>query len=130
MNNAGAPWPSRFNEAGSIYRVKAADHNVALGANRWQVYDIDYTRPVWHDGRKGADARMTVWGNGVKVHDDVLVPNKTGASIEEGPAPMPLLLQDHHHVGKGDVRFRNVWFQPAPKQESAPAGAPGAKQHQ
>jgi hypothetical protein len=114
MNNAGAPWPARHNEAGSIYRIKAADQNVSLGPDRWQSYDIWYTEPVWHDGAKIADARMTVYWNGVKVHNDVLVPAKTGWSIEEGPEPMPLLLQDHHHIGTGDVCFRNVWFQPSP----------------
>jgi hypothetical protein len=110
MNNAGAPWPSRHNEAGSIYRIKAADTNASTGPDRWQTYDVLFTAPNWHKGRKLTDARMTVWWNGVKVHDDVLVNAKTGASIGEGPEPMPLLLQDHASTADGEVRFRNVWF--------------------
>ena len=110
MNNPGAPWPSRHNEAGSIYRIKAADTNVSTGPDRWQTYDVLFTEPHWHEGRKLTDARMTVWWNGVKVHDDVLVPAKTGASIGEGPEPMPLLLQDHASTADGEVRFRNVWY--------------------
>ena len=118
LNTEGHPRPARFNEAGSIYRIKAADRNVALGPDHWQVYDIWFTEPLWHDGEKIADARMTVWWNGVLVHDDVLVPNKTGASEAEGIEPRPLLLQDHHHAGEGDVCFRNVWFMPASRDDS------------
>ena len=102
-----------YNEAGSIYRIKAADSNASAGADRWQSYDVWFTEPIWKDGQKIADARMTVWWNGVKVHDDVLVPAKTGVSIEEGPDPKPLLLQAHGSAAEDEVRFRNVWYVPA-----------------
>ena len=122
LNTPGAPHAIKHNEAGSIYRVKAADRNASLGPDTWQTYDVWYTAPVWKDDTKIADARMTVWWNGVKVHDDVLVPNKTGASIEEGPQPMPFLLQAHGSAAHGEVQFRNVWFVPTDRLPAAMNG--------
>ncbi|MCH2135437.1 MAG: DUF1080 domain-containing protein [Phycisphaerales bacterium] len=113
LNTAGPPHNIKFSEAGSIYRIKAADHNASAGPGRWQVYDVWYTAPIWSQGEKVTDARMTVWWNGVKVHDDELVPVKTGWSIEEGPDPQPFLLQAHGSAAVDEVRFRNVWFVPA-----------------
>lgn len=119
LNTPGGDHQIKYNEAGSIYRVKAADHNASLGPDKWQTYDVWFMSPVWKDDTKIADARMTVFWNGVQVHDDVLVPNKTGASIEEGPEPMPFLMQAHGSSAHDDVQFRNVWFVPAHKLPSA-----------
>ncbi|HEX6987627.1 MAG TPA: DUF1080 domain-containing protein, partial [Planctomycetaceae bacterium] len=52
------------------------------------------------------NARLTVWHNGVKIHDDYELPSKTGAGRPEGPDPLPILFQDHGNP----VRFRNVWL--------------------
>ena len=73
----------------------------------WQTYDIDFTAARYQDGKKTADARMTVRHNGVLVQDNVPVPHATTAApLKEGPEPGPLYLQSHN----GDpVRFRNVW---------------------
>ena len=56
-------------------------------------------------GAKTASARMTVWHNGIRIHDDVELPGPTaGGDASEVPSG-PLRLQDH-----GDkVRYRNVW---------------------
>jgi hypothetical protein len=42
--------------------------------------------------------------NGVLIHDDEEVPNKTGAGQKEGPEPGPILLQEHGN----EVWFRNI----------------------
>ena len=105
--------PPKFNEAGGIYRLRAPDVNASNGAGEWQTYHVWYTAPRWEDGRKIADARMTVYWNDVLVHDDAALPTKTGASIEEGPDPKRLLLQDHASSTKDQVRFRNIWHVPA-----------------
>lgn len=101
-----------FNEAGAIYRIKAPDVNASTGAGRWQAYDIEYTAPTWNGSDKTTNARMSVWWNGVLVHDDVEVPAKTGASAAESPGAHPLLLQDHQSEADTPVRFRNIWFVP------------------
>ena len=63
------------------------------------------------DGAKTESARMTVWHNGILIHDDVVVDGPTGASLASSEVPRgPLLLQDHGNP----VRYRNVWFAPRP----------------
>jgi len=77
----------------------------------WQAYDIVFRRPRFdEDGRVLAPARMTVFHNGVLVHDnDVL----TGPTAHKARPPykmhadrLPISLQDHGHP----VRFRNIWL--------------------
>jgi len=114
MNTPAAPEPPRFNEAGSIYRQKAADSNASTGAGTWQSYDIWFTAPRWETPpgappRKIANARMTVRWNGVLVHDDAEVRDRTGLSSPEAPGPARLLLQSHESDAEGPVRYRNVW---------------------
>jgi hypothetical protein len=50
--------------------------------------------------------QITVWHNGVPIHDRVFIPNKTGAGRQEGPEPLPIRLQDHGNP----VVFRNLWI--------------------
>ncbi len=109
MNTPGAPHAPVFNEAGSIYRQKAADVNASTGAGTWQSYDIWFTPPQWESGEKRANARMTVLWNGVLVHNDVEVKNKTGLSDEEAPGPAPIRIQAHESEAEGPVRLRNIW---------------------
>lgn len=113
MNTPGPPHPPRFNESGAIYRQTAADVNASLGAGVWQTYDILFTAPVWTGETKVKNARMTVYWNGVLVHDDVEVKDKTGVSKPEAPGLHPTLFQAHASQAIGPVRFRNLWFLPA-----------------
>ncbi len=98
-----------FNEAGSIYRQTAPSRNPSYGAGVWQTYDIWFTAPKWNGTAKLANARMTVFWNGVLVHDNVEVKRQTGVSAVEAPGGR-LLLQDHENGAEGGVRFRNVWW--------------------
>ncbi len=103
--------PPRKNEGGSIYKFKAPDKNVCKKPGEWQSYDIIFHAARFEgqgeNARKVKDVRMTVWQNGVLIHDDVKVPNKTGAGRPEGPEPGPILLQDHGNK----VQFRNIWIE-------------------
>jgi hypothetical protein len=53
---------------------------------------------------------MTVYHNGVKIHDDVkLTKDNTTAGLGgDMCAPGPILLQDHGHP----VQYRNIWLVP------------------
>ena len=100
--------PPRFNGCGSIYRQKAPDKNAAKKAGEWQTYDITFQGARFEDGKKVKPARITVIWNGVKVHDDYEIKDKTGAGKPEGPEPGPILFQDHG----AKVKFRNLWILP------------------
>jgi hypothetical protein len=96
-----------FNGCGALYRFRKPDFNMCLPPLVWQSYDIQFTAPRWAaDGSKIRDAHITSWVNGVKVQDNVALPDKTGAGNEEEPILLPIRIQDH-----GDpIRFRNIWI--------------------
>ncbi len=96
-----------FNGCGALYRFRAPDVNMCFPPLVWQTYDIQFTAPRWAaDGSKLRDAHITSWVNGVKVQDNVALPDKTGAGKEEAPTLLPIRLQDH----RDPVRYRNVWI--------------------
>ena len=90
-----------------LYKMKLADVNMALPPLTWQTYDIEFTAPVIEDGKKVKNARLTVFHNGVKIHDDYELKTGTGAGagrkqLDKGP----IYFQNH---GNPTV-FRNVWI--------------------
>ncbi|CCK26932.1 PA14 domain-containing protein [Streptomyces davaonensis JCM 4913] len=100
------------NEAGGIYSKRAADRNMATAPGTWQTYDITFRAARYNsDGKKVDDARVTVKWNGEVVHKDVAIDGVTGGSIEEGPSPASIRLQDHGDPGE-NPRFRNIWIEP------------------
>jgi hypothetical protein len=95
------------NECGGIYGVSDPAVNMCYPPGAWQTYDIEFTAAEWKDGKKVANARMTVRHNGVVVQKDVEVPKPTTAApVKETQEPGILHLQDHGHP----VRYRNVWL--------------------
>lgn len=96
------------NDCASLYRFKAPDKNVCKMPGQWQSYDMIFHAAKFDGDRKREKARITLWHNGVLVHDDVALDNKTGAGRPEGPAPGPILLQDHGN----EACFRNIWIVP------------------
>ena len=107
LDSAGLACAS--NRCGGIYGVAAPAVNMALPPGQWQTYLIEFTPPVYDEtGAKKEMAELTVYHNGVRIHDDVSIETNTGAGHQEGPGPAPLLLQDHGHP----VQFRNIWFVP------------------
>lgn len=99
---------SKNNDCAAIYEVAAPKVNVCKAPTVWQSYDIEFTAPVFAGGKKTEPARMTVYHNGVKVHDNVAIPvDNTRAGMGGDPAtPGPIMLQDHGHP----VQYRNVWL--------------------
>jgi Domain of Unknown Function (DUF1080) len=99
---------SKNNDCGAIYGVAAPLVNACKAPTIWQSYDIDYTAPQCEDGKKKEPAQVTVYQNGVKIHEDVKIPvNNTTAGMSTDPCtPGPILLQDHGNP----VQFRNIWL--------------------
>ena len=96
-----------FQWCGCLYKMKMADYNVCLPALRWQTYDIEFTAPVFEGDKKVKNAILTVYHNGVKIHDKVELEKGTGAGARRKQlARGPIIFQDHGNP----TRFRNVWL--------------------
>jgi hypothetical protein len=96
----------KHNECGGLYKFREPDLNMCLPPLTWQTYDIDFTAAKFKDGKKVGNATLTVWHNGVLIHDNVQLKNKTGAGAKEGPDARATKLQNHSNP----VRFRNIWL--------------------
>ena len=95
------------NECGGIYKTAVPQQNMCYPPLTWQTYDIDFTPAVYAEGKKTANARMTVKHNGVVIHDNVELPNATTASpLKDGPEGGPVYLQNHGNP----VVFQNIWL--------------------
>jgi len=100
----------KSNECGGIYGVAQPAVNMCYPPLTWQTYDIDFTAARFDEnGKKTADARMTVYHNGVKIHDNVKLPGPTAAAkVKNEQGPGPIYLQDHGNP----VRYRNIFVRP------------------
>jgi hypothetical protein len=106
--------PPVHNGCGALYKQQEPMLNMSFPPHSWQTYDIDFRAPRWDAcGNKICDARITVWHNGVRIHDNYYISAKTGAGEPEGPEARPLRLQDHGNP----VQYRNVWLVSYPQPE-------------
>ena len=107
LNSFGVPEEEyKASYCGSLYRLKKPDKLANKPAGEWQSYDIVFRAARFDGDEKTENARITVYQNGVLIHDDFSIPRKTGVGKKEGPEPLPTKLQGHHNP----VRFRNVWI--------------------
>lgn len=84
-------------ENGAIYNQKSPDVEASKPAGEWQTVDVTL---------KGMN--ITVFLNGVKIHDNVTIEGPTGGQLgDDNPAAGPLMLQGDH----GPVQFRNIRIQ-------------------
>ena len=99
-------------QAAAVYGQYPPLVNATRKPGEWQTYDIIFTTPRFKAGKLETPAYVTVFHNGVAVHNHVALLGPTGHRIlaKETPHPErgPLGLQDHNNP----VRFRNVWVRP------------------
>ena len=95
------------NECGGIYKIARPNSNMCYPPGAWQTYDIQFRAARYNAaGEKTQNARATVRHNGVIIHEDLELPQRTaGGPLAEGPEDGFLHLQDHSNP----VRFRNIW---------------------
>jgi hypothetical protein len=97
--------------AASLYGQFPPLVNACRPPGVWQTYDIVFRRPRFDaEGGLPSPARLTVFHNGVLVHDAVEL---TGPTAHKARPPyrahadkLPISLQDH----SDPVRFRNIWI--------------------
>lgn len=97
-------------QAGSIYKQHIPLVNASREPGAWQSYDVVFTAPRFDpDGALASPAYMTVFHNGVLIHDHAELDGPTVFSglpeYEAHPARASLVLQDHGDL----VSYRNIW---------------------
>jgi hypothetical protein len=97
-------------QASAIYGQTPPLVNASRPPGAWQTYDIIFHRPVFGpDSSVVQPARVTVFHNGVLVHDNDTITGWTVhnrvATYQPHPDRLPLVLQEHGHP----VRYRNIW---------------------
>lgn len=96
--------PPSLTAAGALYRKIPPAVNASKPAGEWQTYEMTFI-----------GQRLTVWHNGKKVLDNVLVgPTGTGQASKRLDGPGPLRLQGDH----GAVSFRKVRIRPLSKAQA------------
>lgn len=97
-------------DCGGIYEIAKPRVNACKAPTVWQSYDIEFTPPTCVDGKKTKPGFVTVYHNGIKIHDkQELTKDVTRAGLASDPCtPGPILLQDHGNP----VQYRNIWLLP------------------
>ncbi len=98
-------------QAASIYKQYIPAVNASKRPGEWQYYDVIFTAPTFDKEKKLANkARMTVFHNGVLVHNNVIIKGTTvyngQPEYEYHSAEQPIMIQDHSNA----IVFRNIWI--------------------
>ncbi|MGH9240125.1 MAG: 3-keto-disaccharide hydrolase [Vicinamibacterales bacterium] len=97
-------------QAGALYGQWPPLVNAARRPGSWQSYDIVFEAPRFEGSRLIKPAYMTVFLNGVLLHNrkELMGPtvHRALASYAPQPAEDSLVLQDHQQP----VRYRNIWI--------------------
>jgi hypothetical protein len=95
------------NECGGIYQIAKPIVNMCLPPLAWQTYDVEMTGARFDaEGKRTSKAKVTIKLNGVVIHDNLELKDKTpGGASTEAPGKGPLFLQNHGNP----VRFQNIW---------------------
>ena len=104
-------------QVASIYGQYPPLVNVCRKPGQWQSYDVSFLRPIFDKkGKCIRPARITVFHNGVVVHNNVEIKGSTEHKKKAKYSPhadkLPLSLQDHNNP----MRFRNIWIRELPEQ--------------
>jgi len=113
QNNNAIPAESQNTQwCGALYKAKIPDLNMTFPPLTWQTYDIVFQAPKFQGEKKTKNARITVYHNGVKIHDNVELKTGTGAGAKRKQvAQGPIVFQGHGNP----VVYRNVWATALPE---------------
>ena len=96
------------NECGGVYQLADPKVNMCLPPLVWQTYDVEFTNAkTGENGKVTQPAKLTLKHNGVIVHKDLELKQKTGGSRPDPiGTPGPIKLQGHGNP----LQFRNIWI--------------------
>lgn len=102
---------------GAVINETESPYHLYKGLRQWNAYDILFRAARFEAGKLVEKARVTVYFNGVKAHQNVEIQkvwggansgidggNDGGRGITDIPAGLKLQAEGH------DVRFRNIWI--------------------
>ena len=103
----------------AVINEEASSYRPYQGIGKWNSYDIQFRAARFQDGHRSEPARVTMYFNGVKVHENTPIQhvwggpnsgmdggNDGGKGITDRPGGIKLQAEGH------DVRYRNVWIVP------------------
>lgn len=97
---------SASGDCGGLYSYAPPMVNACRPPEKWQSFDIFLRAPRFDDqGKKIANAVITVLHNGVLIHSCFELPGATPGGGDEAKVG-PIRLQDHGCP----VRYRNIWI--------------------
>jgi len=103
-------------QAAAIYGSHPPMVNACRKPGEWQTYDIAFVKPLFDsNGNCIRKARITVFHNGVCVHNNLDIEGTTSHKVKAAYTPHgdgPIGLQDHG----SPLAFRNIWIRPLPEQ--------------
>jgi hypothetical protein len=110
-------------QAASIYGQWPPMVNASRPAGEWNSYDIVFEAPKFEGEKLVKPAYLTVFHNGVMVHNRQEIigraVHRRVATYAPHAAEEPFTLQDHGNP----VRFRNIWIRRLPGYDSGAAHA-------
>jgi len=96
-------------QAGALYGQFPPLVNASRGPGQWQSYDVVFIAPVFDGDELVSPASITVFHNGVLVHNKQEFIGRTAHRSVAQYSPHgdrgPIQLQDHGNP----IRFRNIW---------------------
>lgn len=102
----------KFGGVGAIYSQKDPDVDAVKPPEQWNSYDITFRAPRFDkEGKQTEYPRITVFHNGLKIHDNVEIKCASTSDGKPGiqPATGPIELQDHG----APIKYRNIWIVPS-----------------
>ena len=98
-------WKIGAHGIGAVCMEHVPNGNAWRPNGEWHSFHFIFKAAKWDGEKMKEPARITLWWNGIKVHDNVPAKHANGG-VKNGPTAESLKLQEHGQ----DVRFRNIWI--------------------
>ena len=102
---------------GAVINETPSPYHAYNGLGKWNSYDINFRAARFKDGKRTEKARVSMFFNGIKVHDNQEINkvwggpnsgidggNQGGLGITDTPGGLKLQCEGH------EVLYRNIWI--------------------